>query len=909
MKRKVLSQKSLLSQSISIALFGALSFHAYGQDTNETYDDSEDTVEVITVSGFKQSLATSISIKQEATNFVESISAEDIGKLPDVSIAESLSRLPGLAGQRVNGRAQVISIRGMGPDFTTTLLNGRPQASSGDNRAPEFDQYPSELLNGAVVYKTADASVVGMGLSGTVNLKTIRPLAHGERTIALNVRGEKNSLDAVNSDVDTSGFRTSISYIDQFFDDTLGVAIGYSHTDTPANLRRSKAWWWEPQDDAVEGDGNEGALVLQGQEIVGVSRHQIRNGMMGVIEWRPHSDLSAVLDTYYSKFDQVEQSRGIHWFSAGATGSQYLNPQFADFGGTTVVQSGIATNIDPVIRNDLNTRDDKLFAIGLNVEGTVNNWVVTADVSHSTSERLEQVSETYAGLPTQDQIGFFINQEGYPTYSTDLDYADVNTIELSDPAPWGGWGHDGTIRYPQVEEDVTTFSLKGDLDLMDTAVDKFFASAVVGIDYTQREKYKDVDEYDLLLKFDRARTTIDPSFLVDPVDLSFAGIPGSLSYDVGAVIANYYAASPILDDNHWNKAWGVDEEITTFFAKLVIDTEISGMALTGDVGLQHIRTDQSAEGYAIAGNNSDTMPELMMRGASYSDTLPSLNLKLEFVDSQFLRLGIGKYMARPRMDDMRASTAAGVSVDGIWSGWGGNPELEPWRANAYDIAYEYYFSASSYVGLVYFKKELESYIYNDSNEFDFTGLPNDSGITPLSNIGQMSQPSNGQGGDVTGTELSFVLDGELISETFAGLGVVGSYSWTDSTIAPDGPGTETTLPGLSERVNNITLYYEKSGFSARISRRYRSDFRGEVPQLFATRGFTEIQADEQVDAQLSYQFDEGTLEGITILLQANNLTNSPYTTKLGTRLESGAQLPEFYEEYGRQYLFGVNYRF
>jgi iron complex outermembrane receptor protein len=164
MKNQLISKKKLLSKAIAFALIGSTASPLFAAE-EKIKEKVEETIEVIEVKGFRQSLASSIAIKQESTSFVEAISAEDIGKLPDVSIAESLSRLPGLAGQRVNGRAQVISIRGMGPDFTTTLLNGRQQASSGDNRAPEFDQYPSELINGAVVYKSADASVVGMGLA------------------------------------------------------------------------------------------------------------------------------------------------------------------------------------------------------------------------------------------------------------------------------------------------------------------------------------------------------------------------------------------------------------------------------------------------------------------------------------------------------------------------------------------------------------------------------------------------------------------------------------------------------------------------------------------------------------------------------------------------------------------------
>jgi len=907
MQNRLLHKKKLLSQSIAIALMGSVMMPALAAE------EEKEAIEVIEVSGLRQSLASSIAIKQESNSFVEVISAEDIGKLPDVSIAESLSRLPGLAGQRVNGRAQVISIRGMGPDFTTTLLNGRQQASSGDNRAPEFDQYPSELINGAVVYKSANASVVGMGLAGTVDLQTIRPLAHGEQTIVLNIRGEKNSVDNPNSDMSDSGLRASFSYVDQFANDTIGIALGFSHTDTPSIVQRTKGWWWETQSEEAVGAGNENSLVLAGQEVVGVSREQKRNGFLGVFEWQPNEDSHTIIDTYYSRFDQDETSRGIYWFSTAGTGdgTVFNDASFADFGGTNVLQSGVATNIHPVLRNDSNTRDDELFAIGINNETIAGNWLISTDLSYSSSERQEQVAEIYAGLGEPTNIGFDIVQEGFNQYTVGQDYTDANTIQLSDPAPWGGWGHDGTIRHPEVKETVKTFSIKGDYDLADTSIGSIFSNAVIGFDYTERSKEKDVAESDLLLKNDRAPITVDSQYLVDPVDLSFAGIPGTISYDTDAVIANYYDLAAIEDDNHWNKAWSVDEEITTLFVKFVIDTEVFGLPLTGDLGSQYIKTKQGATGFTLAYDGLTESTYLVDRSAehSYNDFLPSVNLKLEVAEGQYLRMSAGKYLARARMDDMRATLSASVGLDQTWSGGGGNIELEPWRADAIDVGYEYYFSAASYVGVSYFYKDLETYIYNDQVLFDFTGLPNESGFTPISDIGTMSQPSNGKGGTVDGTEFSFVLDGELINDYLTGFGIVGSFSWTDSDIQPDGPESSTSLPGLSDKVRSLTAYYERDGFSVRISQRYRSAFRGEIAQLFGNRGFSEISADEQVDAQISYEPQSGALAGTTFLFQVNNLTNSPYETNLGTTLESGAHLPEFYEEYGRQFLFGVNYKF
>src|SRR5450830_953704 len=186
----------------------------------------------VTVSGIRRGIEDAISVKKDATSIVESISAEDIGKLPDTSIAESIARLPGLAAQRVAGRAQVISIRGLSPDFATTLLNGREQVSTGDNRSVEFDQYPSELLSGVTIYKTPDASLVGQGLSGTIDMQTVRPLSFGGRTVALNARGEHNSLGKI-ANASPNGERFSASYIDQFANRTIGIALGYAHLTSP----------------------------------------------------------------------------------------------------------------------------------------------------------------------------------------------------------------------------------------------------------------------------------------------------------------------------------------------------------------------------------------------------------------------------------------------------------------------------------------------------------------------------------------------------------------------------------------------------------------------------------------------------------------------------------------------------
>jgi len=184
---------------------------------------------VITVTGIRRGIESAISVKKNADQIVEAISAEDLGKLPDTSIAESIARLPGVAAQRTAGRASQISIRGTPPDFATTLLNGREQASTGDSRSAEFDQYPSELSAGARVYKSPDGALVGQGLSGTVDLLSVRPLDFAGRQVALSYR--RNKLNVGGAGTEGDGDRFAISYVDQFFDRKLGVSIGFARLD------------------------------------------------------------------------------------------------------------------------------------------------------------------------------------------------------------------------------------------------------------------------------------------------------------------------------------------------------------------------------------------------------------------------------------------------------------------------------------------------------------------------------------------------------------------------------------------------------------------------------------------------------------------------------------------------------
>jgi iron complex outermembrane receptor protein len=293
---------------------------------------------------------------------------------------------------------------------------------------------------------------------------------------------------------------------------------------------------------------------------------------------------------------------------------------------------------------------------------------------------------------------------------------------------------------------------------------------------------------------------------------------------------------------------------------------------------------------------------------------------------QYLRFGAGKEISRPRLDQMRASTeysinttpgsdflvttchnvATGQDIVCRYEGSGGNPELKPFVANAYDLSYEKYWETRAYVSATFFYKQLKSYVYTQSEIRDFSDIPNPSNgnLIPASNEGIFSQPANGTGGYMRGQEYTVSLPLDILWGPLDGFGIQASYAKTSSSIQPNGPGSSSPFPGLSKYVSQATFYYEKYGFSARIAATHRSDFLGEVQAFGADQEFHNVQAETVTDLQLGYALQSGTFQGLNIIFQVQNLFNEPYREFYGDRSQ-----PRVYTLYGRQYLLGVNFKF
>ncbi len=908
-------RRSALSLAVAAALPGAALTLPAASLAQESADEPE-FMEEVTVTGYRRSLQNSMALKQTSESIIEAVSAEDIGKLPDFSIAESLARLPGLTAQRLNGRGQVISVRGLSPDFTTALLNGREQVSTGDNRGVEFDQYPSDLLQSVLVYKTPDAQLIGQGLAGTADMRTVRPLAHGQQTINAGIRYEWTEQDALNAGSADDGERITLSYIDQFANDTVGVAVGFSHMSNPSQEERYNAWGY-----ATSPNGD---LVLGGAKPFVRSGELERQGVIGILEYQPSDTFSTAIDVYYSEFEETQQLSGIEipleW--GGAT----LMP------GETVenglVTSGTYDNVVNVVRNDIDRRDADLTAIGWNMQfDLANDWYLETDLSHSSVDREDRLAESYAGTgnpanpnPVTDTVGFALGTSG-AVFDTNINYADPNRIVLTSPRGWGGdvvpGGQLGYLNNPNIEDDLNAIRVN-----IGKALDGVISSMEFGVNYQTREKEKIADEFFPALANPASclLADVDGNCLEAPIpnvtgttDLSFLGIPGMVAYDP---LALYFSPTYSLTRNPNGdvaiKSWTVEEDVALAYAQFGLDTELGSIPVTGNFGVQVVYTDQSSIAVAASGTGSGFTGVPNTGGKDYTEVLPSFNLTFDFGNENYVRFAGARTLARPRMDDMRASGTWSYNPDNEdstdinnspWGGDLGNPEIDPWIANAVDLSYEKYFEDGlGYFALGVFYKDLDSYIFTDTVVADFTGFPVPPGQNPALSAGLVTAPENGTGGDISGVEVAVQIEGGLFTEALDGFGAVVNASFTDSSIEPNPGDPSEPIPGLSEEIINATLYYENEFFGARVSSRYRSEFRGEVSGFGAGREFRNVDEETVVDAQLSYFFS-GRLEGLSAYLQGYNLTDEPFRTIT----EGDPRQVIDYQSYGRWYMIGLSY--
>lgn len=899
------------------------------------------TLDTITVTGFSKSVETSIDYQRFSDKIENVVTAADIGGLPDQSIADALTRLPGVSAERIGGQASQINLRGLPGNFIQTTLNGRVQPSTSGSNYIQFDDYPSELINRVAVYKSSQADIIEGGVGGTIAMQTANPLDNPkDQTFNLDARGSYNSRAGDVHGANPRAFRVSAAWQGKFADNTLGVGLGFAELYQPhvAEQYVNESYSTTPQ--VLNGTPT---YINTGVQINQVGGAERRHGYMGTVVWQPNDHFKLAGDAFFSRFHNGSFQHGLRaqLFTNGVAviTNPVIAPNGALIGGTVSSIPGGFFGIPGLQAFSVQTtandqsNDANVFSGGLNAEWKDGPWTVTADVSasHAQSHTVgsDVTADPYNGLGS----GFPLIADQSVTFA--LRGLKVGDFSVADPGMYTDLGKMALSSYgvyPTIYHDRRKeFRTGVKYDLLNSPV----FSAIEGGFYLSNQTYNadravwlygsawgqywlsTPNQTPLPLNGSNAVTTCWKGS-------EFKGFPCFLSIDAGAVLAGKGIVPDPQKD--WSQNWTmtqsgeVDVKVRDAFVQADIDTTLFDRPLTGNVGLRVVHTSQYSPGLQQVGNGAGE-PIADGRGViskdylhvnpgqTYTDYLPSLNLALHLDDDNQVRFAAAKVMARPPINMLKSGVASYI-LNGTYNLTSGtNPMLDPMYATQADLTFEHYFPDSSGVIAVdLFYKHIDSFVQTITDDnYDFAAhgytVPiNPQTGKPYLNGTFQTAYNNTKGGYVQGVELQFTKT-RFLPGIWSGLGVAFNYAYTQSgtKIESDLGGfpQQQNLPGLSKHVASAAVFYDQGKFSTRLAANYRSPFvsSSQVSFTFQTVYFA---SETVIDYQAAYNFNKN----LTGLFQILNLTDQPTRTYFGNPAQTSTL-----QYFGRTIYAGLGLKF
>jgi len=402
------------------------------------------------------------------------------------------------------------------------------------------------LISQGVVYKTPFAGLIGQAIGGTVDLRTIKPLSAPDRVFSVSARAEFSGQGSLNPDVSGVGYRFTGTYVDQFLDNTLGVAVGIAAQSSPQQNEQFNAWGY------AGGGTADSPFVIGGTKPFVGSTELERIGAFGSVQWNPTPWFETSVDTFYTDFNEDNVIRGIEFplaFGLGPSGqvddgNSFIPPDSATI---TQIQDGFATagaiaNVRGVLRNDENIRRAELFSAGWNTKILGEKWSAEFDFSYSRATRRDTLVEVYAGTGfgrrggAADTLTITQAPGQIPQFSSRLNYNDPNLFVLTDPLGWGGSVvQAGFINAPNTDDEL--YHLRGAVNrelnwgLIDTVQ--------IGFDYGDRQKERQIFQTFLTLPNGLTELAIpSQAILSESTGLFFLGFGPQLTLDTSFLVNN-----------------------------------------------------------------------------------------------------------------------------------------------------------------------------------------------------------------------------------------------------------------------------------------------------------------------------------------------------------------------------------
>jgi iron complex outermembrane receptor protein len=890
--------KNKLSTAVVLAMASLAAAQSLAQDSEAT------GVEEVLVTGFRGSLVKSLDEKRNSINAKETIMAEDIGKFPDLNIAESIQRVPGVAISREGGEGRNITLRGFAPSFTRTTLNGMEVPAGSDGldsggvtinagRAFDFHVFASELFNRVDIQKSTTASMEEGGIAGTVDLYSAKPFDFDGFKFATSVQGSFNDLS------EKTDPRLAFMISDTFADGKFGALMSVAYSERTVRQEGFGTVRWSTPvasnniypasaTPVIRGEIAEDDCQLNGASVAAINclwtprlpradyfaNDQKRLGVTTSFQYRPNDDTLITFDALHSKLDNDRRNyNSMEWFlthnevtpvdiTVNPDGKQILAATFDD--------------VESWIESRDQTSESKFNQFVLAGEFKLNDALtLDAMIGKATNEADREELRFYSISESHRYSFDFTGNRHIPTVSwgEGYDYFDDANYEITTPNNFSNY----------VKKDNLTSKI--DLTLEQ---DRF--AIKTGLAYNDRQ----VESREGNGNYPAAFSAV--GYLSDfPVSNFGKGLDGDLVkfpvVDFAAIYRDNRVSKDYIDNP--DAAWIVDEETLAAYVALDADFDIGNMLLKTNFGIRAVKTDVTSEAW-INGN-----PVKVER--DYTNFLPSMNFSLNLTEDLLTRLSYGKTMTRPDMGSLNiAAPTFGYTTRTVANL--GNPGLNPFESNDIDLSVEWYFADESLLAVNYFYKDVTTSLKTDIVEklIDpeyHAAILADPQYDAIYNADPRTVPythyipvNDNEGFEVKGYELIYQQTLSFLPGLLSNLGIVSNFTHV----------TAGDMTGLSENSYNVTVFYEKDNFGMRLAANYRDDYLLSLPG-----GNGHVAEMKYGPTHVDFSSFYNVSDNLTLTMELINLTDEKERI-YGTG-DGGMDLTRELNHTGRQLLLGVRY--
>ncbi len=895
--------------NLSIASVAALGFfsHTEAQAQEPPADDDEDAaiVEEVIVKGVRASVVTAQAIKRDAQQVVDSIVAEDIGKLPDNSVAAALQRVPGVQITRINGEASGVLVRGL-PNVVTTL-NGRNIFTT-TGRGIALADIPADLLKRVDVKKSASAGDIAGGIAGVIDVYLRRPFDFDEGfTIAGGLRGvyseKSEAIDPIgsltlNHNWDTTagriGAMLSVSYQDREFMDQVNF-----------NTAPVAETFIDPRSAPLNVPGEPTLIpAVIGQYFRYGDRN--RTSINSAVQWSPDDDSEYYVEVFNVDYEQDSQLN--FWVPLPSWGwNDLATPGYVTEykPGTNVAKAFVRDDAPGTITSNqafINGSDTTQVAIG--GEWNFNQLTVTSDLAYTKSEA-EHRSFILDLVFFAPNITYDFSRNNSGASDVTITNADGSPYDLTDPDQYT-LNQFFDQRSAQEGEEI---AWKTDFNY---AFNEGFISSVdAGLRLSQRTAFNQ-----------SADTGGSPNISGAPVPLTdFPGMASMTPDDFLGDVVDLHTDQWLTPDREYllenrndiRVAMGYPAGEPEYIPALFFDNEennyavyakanyvfnVAGMFLDGEIGARLVRLESTLRGTSdIEGEGVQPVET----ESSDTKVLPSLSARLELTPSLYLRGAVSETITRPGFADLNPATAyfqptPTMPTEG--TGSGGNPNLDAVEATNLDLSLEWYFGRASSLTGGLFTRDIDGYIqfYASDEVID--------GVTY-----SVTRPQNTGSGTLEGIELAYTHFFDNLPGVWAGIGLQANATFMDGEAEspPDAAGNTEMQPlaNVSDESYNLILLYELDKVSARLAYNWRSEYYLSFDEAGAQPGSSVVvEESDSLDMAINYDFNDE----LTFSVEATNLTDSVYGDYFGG--DSGADEYLYPRDtYARERTYSVGVRF